>query len=571
MDIPDETPKKDPAPKKDAAPKSPDMEMDPLTLRVADIVSNAAAGIVHSRAKLSMLTALLNVCADAERQRSPEDQPGRTDQEHNRVEKFLLDRSESPLMEASEAQKYLDILNRSVRAIDESDKDNRTFKEFLEKRSPEKVDEIQKAVEQLIKADTINDKIRDILLQSSPELLQDWQDYQEVVGDLTKEQNINIILGEKAPKEDREEFRQILKDEDKECQGWAMMEAEKARILCNALTLPQDSEKKQSIMEEASRLLGEDNVRLIQAQVKHTSDTILRLYASDQTPSNTPEELICPEILERMGEGGPNKQQLKALSEVQEFYLFRREGTTPSQEEITHQTARTALASLYVLEHAEWIGHTNTIKEYREVLQSKKQDFEKFAEENSPEPTAEEPAAEPTSSIPRGSEASEAPESPETASAAGKEKDPKKDPFKLRMDWIGKLIDTFNEGVTNQADRANKEKILSNIEKQAKDIKGLYAMKDTDFQKAGATKILASVISAYLGKEKEKDSKSGLKSAMAQSMRQHATKLQQRLAGNLYAHVKEEMFHTEGKNFGNNEGMQRSMKELGITQMDQVS
>ncbi len=563
MEIPDESPKK-PAQNKDNAPKNPNVEIDPLTHQVADIVSNAAAGIIHSRAKLNMLSALLNVCEEAERMRSPEDKIERSHQEYNNVEKFLLDRSESPLMEAQEAQKYLEMLKKPVQSIDESDKDKRSFKDFLEKRSPEKVEEIQKAVEQLIKSDTINEKIREILLQSSPELLQDYQDYQEVVGDLTKEQNINIILGEKSSEKDKQEFRNILKEEDKECQGWAMMEAEKARILCHALTLPKNSEKKQGIMEEAERLLGQDNVRLIQAQVQHTSDTILRLYASEQAPTNSAEELICPEILERMGEAGPNKQQLKALGDVQEFYLFRREGNTPSQQEIIHQTARTTLSALYVLEHGEWIGHTNTIKEYKEVLQSKKKDFEKFTEENNPSApeTPENPSEESSIPNPTGTN----PEKPEK-----NQKEPKKDAFKLRMEEIGEIIDAFNEGITNPADHLDKEKILSRIEKSAKNIKGLYSMKEDDLQKIGAPKIVASAIGSHLQKENGKDKKSRLSGLIIGQLKMHGSKAQQRMFSFIYKYIKEEMVHEEGKNFGLNEGMQRSLKELGVASIDQIS
>lgn len=580
MEIPDETPQKPlPEKKKKAEASSPQPELDPKVEKIAQTVASAAAGVVHSRSKLNMLSFLLSECAEAEKTRSPADTIGRIHQEKNIAEKFLLDRSESPLQEAEEAKQYLQALNRPVKLIDESDPDNRTLADFLVQKSPEKMQEIQNAVEQILKEETILEKIREIVIQSSPELLEDYQEYQEVVGGLSQEQNLGIILGENAPEKEKEEFRSILQEEEKENQGWAMLEAEKARILCHALTLPGDSARKEAVMTEAKRLLGDDTVNLIQAQVNHTSKTILKLYAADQEPSRTAEEVLCPQILERMGEEGPNKQQLKALADVQDFYLYRRDGTAPSQEEITHQIARTALASLYVIEHGQWIGNTNTLKEYREVLQSKKKDFTEFLNERTeaPEEETEAPKAHKASNPIPGKESGEKetpgdPATPTDPKTKDGEKS-KKTPYEARMDGIGKIIDTFNEGLSDEKQRVSKTVTLKKIEDFCGgDLKGLYGLKEDDIQKLAKPKMLATAIAAYLGKEKEKEAKKqGIKGAIKKYAGYHMTKLHQKMFTSAYKNIKEAILPQEGKLFGNNEGIVRGIKEAGLQAMDQVS
>lgn len=549
MDIPDETPKKNqPESRKKGKEGSPTLPQDPQLEKVAKIVSQAAAGVVHSRAKLNMLSFLLTECEDAERLRSPEDDIKRTHRELNIVEKFLLDRSESPLQEITEAQQYLEMLDKPVTSIDESDPSKKTLKDVLQENSPEKLQQIQKVAEQLIKKDTIQEKIRDIVLQSSPELLEDYQNYQEVIGGLSQEQNLNIILGESATDSEKKDFRGILQEEEKENQGWSMFEAEKARILCHAFTLPNSSDKKPAVMAEAKNILGEDAVNLIQAQITHTNNTILKLYANDQEPSNTPEEVVAPEILERMGEAGPNKQQLKALADVQEFYLLRRNSEAPSPEEQTHQTARTALATLYTLNHGQWIENTNILKEYREVLQSKKKDFAPLLDERD-KSKEEEPSPKETSNPIPG----------------------KPTAYQKRMEGIAQIVDTFNEGATD-GKTADKDKILAQLEKASeKTIAGLYKLEEEDIQKVVKPQMLATAISAYLGKEKQKADPQNKKKKIAQHMQHHISKIQQKMFAKCYTETKEAILPQENRIFGNNAAIVEQLKQSGNMAMDQIS
>lgn len=556
MKIPEETPKKpnNQDPKKAKNEKAPAQELSPELESAARIVASSAAGLVHSRAKLNMLSFLLHECKEGEISRSPEDSVERSHTEKNRAEKFLLDRSESPLQEAVEAKRYFEMLDNPIQSIDESDPRTKNLGEYLKEAAPEKFEELQRATEQLLKEDTINERIQEILLQSSPELLQDYQEYQEVIGGIAMEQNLNIILGEDADKKTQAEFRDILKEEESECKSWSMLEAEKARILCNALTLPKDSDRKTQLLEEAKRLLGEDTVKLVQAQVNHTNNSILNLYASEETPSNTPEELFCPEILERMGEGGPNKQQIKTLAEIQEFYLFRRGENPPSGEELSHQITRATLGALYVLEHGTWIGHTNTLKEYQEVKQSKKKEFEKFVENNrdrDPEKNLE----------------PEESEKPEKNNIPGRNKKPSRY-FDTQISKIEKIIDTYNEGVTSDEFQADKDKIIKGIRKLSGESKeGLLNLNTLDIEKTGAPKLLATQISTLF----QKEAKKSVKGIFSRHMQSHMTKFQQKIFSKTYESLSEEILQKQGKTFGGNEGLHRAMKEMGLHNIDQIA
>ena len=554
-----------PSPKKDTSKKEaptkaqggPPIQEDPRIALVAKTVSEAAAGVVHSRAKLNMLSFLLSECEEAEKVRSPEDQIQRTNIEKNIAEKFLLDRSESPLQEMEEAKRYLEVLQRPIKVIDESDPDSRTLGDVLEQESPEKFQEIQSAIQALIREDTIQEKIRGILLQSSPELLEDYQKTHDVIGSLTQKQNLDTILGENPTKEDEQEFQEILKEEEQECQGWAMLEAEKARILCHALTLPESSNRKGALMAEAKNLLGEDTVNLVQQQIAHTTNTILRLYANDQEPSGTAEEVICPTILERMGEAGPNKQQVQALANVQEFYLFRRGDNPPSNEELIHQVARTALATLYLVEHAQWTQNTNVLKEYHEVIQSKKKDFDKFLEERGPK--TEEPE-----------------ETPENHAEPANSENPKsgipgkKSPYQTRLENIGKLIDTFNEGTTDEKKQVKKEDSIAKLDAASKgEMRGLFSLTEEKVQEIVKHKNLGTAICAYLGKEKNKASrKEMLKKTIQSQMGYHQQRLQRHMFASTWEKTKQAVMPDKNEIFGQNSGMVQAIKETGIDAMD---
>jgi hypothetical protein len=550
---------REPKPRKDHKGEAPSLPpLDPKTLRVAEHMADAATGTIHARAKLNMLSFLLTQCREAELERRPEDGTKPEPRERNLVELFLLDRSESPLQESEEAQGFLRVLNAPVQSIDESDTRNLTLREIVESESPEKMEEIRGVVENLIQEDTIQERIREILLQSSPELLADYQEYHKAVDEMTREQNLNILLGDDAPDKEKAEFRQLLQAETKENMGWAMLEAEKARLACQALTLPADSPQKEKAVTEAKKALGEEAFFLLESQVQHTNKTIEALHLKGAMPSGEPEELIAPEILARMGEEGPNAQQLKALEEIQEFYLFRRGDKAPSTEELTQQTSRVALASLYVLEHGEWARNVSTLRQYREILQTRDRDLTPL--------DPGEPAKEPEA--PKGAEAPGEPSGTSGAASSPVPESPKATlkAYQEKLRRVEGVIDTYNEGISDDTYRVDKEKLMGNIRRMAGDCdRGLKLLKEEDIRKAGAPPLLAKSIADLLDLDKNK--LGGQKSNSRRVISDQIRHLRNKFVGKVYEDVREDLVHEKGTGVVN-EGLEAAMKKVGGQAMD---
>jgi len=367
---------------------SPERELDPKRQRALDIVTGAATGIIQNRSKLDMLSFLIQECEISELDRSPEDSSQRRNIEPNTVERFLLSKNESPLIETEEAQAYLSNLETPVTSIDETDPSNKTLFDYL---SEEQKLEVQRLKEALLPEKNVATRIQDIFRQNSPDLLEAFEETQEVTAPLSKEQNIFLILGKDQNEEDRKELEESLNELDDQNRISGFLAAERARLLCQSMTLtPEEGGTKAK--DYAKELLGEETYSLIEKQTEFLNNSINEAYANDTHPPDTAEALICPEILARMGEDGPSEDQLATLAKVRDFYLFRRDQGTPTPQEEKYQTSRLALASLYTIEYGKWAENANILKEYRQILKSKDKNIDPLLKhDKEPQgPTAEE-------------------------------------------------------------------------------------------------------------------------------------------------------------------------------------
>jgi hypothetical protein len=359
--------------------KSPqrDIPFDSLDFLASESISN----IVHGQGNLEMLGLLASEIEDAEIERhtdgatKPPTDPSLSE---NAVHLYLSTPERPKLYELQNLLDYLDLLNQSVRQIDDTDLSNKTFKDFLQ--SGERTD-IEKRLDELSSNKKLLQQLEESMETESPYLLEELHSQVSTRLNYEEEQTAWRLGGPESTAEEIAEIRKQLGNTSEIREFAALTTAEKVRATIAALSKTTPTEDLQTHEKIATKICGERDFQLIKAQTLFLEEKLQELQetsgknAEIVSQNLQADSLLCPELKSRL-EGPLSQTQEDALLRPIKFYLTH--AKTSTQEDRETQRRWLTIASNQLIEEGRLAKNTNVMAAIRTMKLSK--ETEKLAE-----------------------------------------------------------------------------------------------------------------------------------------------------------------------------------------------